>query len=254
MIVSTVFNATGTIACVLLLKIEMNQINYIGFKSYIATFWNAADLTLIMLYLGAYIPLNYLHESISLENEWRLVNFILIVMTFVKINQSLKIFEAFSFLVQMVQAVFYDLRLFLAYYIMVITTFSFLLMVIFDDPNSDSEGLGTASFIIMSLRIVWGEGSFDIEKSQYKFMAWIIYVLMMLCGNIVLMNFLIAVVNQSYEACMQRMQSQSLKVQLYMIRDYYLTLPLEAFDDTSMFKEIYSHPKDSVEGGEDAQA
>ena len=105
-IASTVFNATGTIACVLLLKIETNQINYLGFKSYIATFWNAADLTLIMLYLCAYIPLNYLHESISLENEWRLVNFILIVMTFVKINQSLKIFESFSFLVQMVQAVF----------------------------------------------------------------------------------------------------------------------------------------------------
>ena len=137
---------------------------------------------------------------------------------------------------------------------MVITTFSFLLMVIFDDPNSDSEGLGTASFIIMSLRIVWGEGSFDIEKSQYKFMAWIIYVLMMLCGNIVLMNFLIAVVNQSYEACMQRVQSQSLKAQLFMIRDYYLTLPEEAFDNKDMFKESYSHPKVSVEGTEDAQA
>jgi hypothetical protein len=132
-------------------------------------------------------------------------------MTFVKINQSLKIFDSFSFLVQMVEAVFYDLRLFLAYYIMVITTFGLLLIVIFDDPSSDSEGLGSASFIIMSLRIVWGEGSFDIEKSQLKFIAWIIYVLMMLCGNIVLMNFLIAVVNQSYEACMLRMQSQSLK-------------------------------------------
>jgi hypothetical protein len=115
-----------------------------------------------MLYLCAYLPLNYLHESISFENEWRLVNFILILMTFVKINQSLMIFESFSFLVQMVQAVFYDLRLFLAYYIMVITTFGFLLMVIFDEPNSDSEGLGPASFIIMSLRIVWGESSFDI--------------------------------------------------------------------------------------------
>ena len=76
----------------------------------------------------------------------------------------------------------------------------------------------------------------------------------MLCGNIVLLNFLIAVVNQSYEACMQRMQSQSLKAQLFMIRDYYLTLPQEAFDDKYMFKEMYSHPKDSVEGGEDAQA
>jgi hypothetical protein len=207
-----------------------------------------------MLYLCAYLPLNYLHERINFENEWRSVNFILIVMTFVKINQSLKIFESFSFLVQMVQAVFYDLRLFLAYYIMVITTFGFLLMVIFDEPNSDSEGLGAVSYIIMSLRIVWGEGSFDIEKSEYKFMAWMTYVLLMLCGNIVFMNFLIAVVQQSYEACMMRMQSQSLKAQLYMIREYYLTLPQEAFDDKNIFKEMYSHPKGSVEGGEDAQA
>ena len=114
----------------------------------------------------------------------------------------------------MVQAVFYDLRLFLAYYIMVVTTFGFILMVIFDDPTYDSEGLGTFSYIIMSLRIVWGEGSFDIENSQYKMMAWITYVLLMLCGNIVFMNFLIAVVNQSYEACMMRMHSQSLKAQL----------------------------------------
>ena len=34
---------------------------------------------------------------------------------------------------------------------------------------------------------------------------------MMLLGNIVFMNFLIAVVNQSYEACMQRMKSQKFK-------------------------------------------
>jgi hypothetical protein len=108
---------------------------------------------------------------------------------------------------------------------MVITTFGFVFMVIFDEPNSDSLGLGPFSYIIMTLRIVWGEGSFDIEKSQYKFMAWLTYVLLMLCGNIVFMNFLIAVVNQSYEACMMRMQSQILKAQLFLIRDYYLTLP-----------------------------
>jgi hypothetical protein len=140
----------------------------------------------------------------------------------------------------MIQAVFYDLRLFLAYYIMVIVTFGFILMVIFDDPNSESGDGGLErpfSFIIMSLRMVWGEGSLNIEKSPYKFMAWMMYVLIMLCGNIVFMNFLIAVVNQSYESCMQRMQSQTLKAQLYMIRDYYLILPNEAFDDRSIFKE-----------------
>jgi hypothetical protein len=149
----------------------------------------------------------------------------------------------------MVQAVFYDLRLFLAYYLMVITTFGFILMVIFDEPNPDSQGLGLFSYMIMSLRIVWGEGSFDIDKSEYKFMAWITYVLLMLCGNIVFMNFLIAVVNQSYEACMMRMQSQTLKAKLYLIRDYYLTKPNEAFDDKSKFKEFYSYPKESVESG-----
>ena len=85
-ILSTIFIATGTYACVLLLKIEMNQINNLGFKSYIAKIWNAADLTLIMLFLGAYIPLYFVYEIISFENEWRFVNFILIVMTFVKIN------------------------------------------------------------------------------------------------------------------------------------------------------------------------
>jgi hypothetical protein len=56
----------------------------------------------------------------------------------------------------MVQGVFYDLRIFLAYYIMMITTIVIIFMVIFDDPNSDSEGLGPFSFIIMSLRILWG--------------------------------------------------------------------------------------------------
>ena len=118
----------------------------------------------------------------------------LVVLTLGKINPPLKIFDSFSFLVQMVQGVFYDLRLFLAYYIMMITTFAVIFMVIFDDPNSDSKGLGPFSFIIMSLRILWGEGSFEIKNTQYKFMAWMTYVLLMLCGNIVFMNFLIAVV------------------------------------------------------------
>jgi hypothetical protein len=154
----------------------------------------------------------------------------------------------------MVQAVFYDLRLFLAYYLMVITTFGFIFMVVFDDPNSDSQGLGPFSYIIMSLRIVWGEGSFDIEKSHFKFMAWMTYMLLMLCGNIVFMNFLIAVVQQSYEACMMRMQSQTLKAQLYLIRDYYITLPKEAFDDKDIFKDSYTYSKDSEKNGDDSQA
>jgi hypothetical protein len=83
----------------------------------------------------------------------------LILLTFVKINQSLLIFDSFSFLVQMVQAVFYDLSNFLVYYFLVITTFGFILMVIFaDDSNFDSDVSAPFSFIIVSLRMVLGEG------------------------------------------------------------------------------------------------
>jgi hypothetical protein len=79
-------HATGTIACGLFLKNETKQIRQDGLKKYLASFWNVADLALIVLYLGAFLPLNYLHEDISFENEWRLVNIMLILLTFVKIN------------------------------------------------------------------------------------------------------------------------------------------------------------------------
>jgi len=140
----------------------------------------------------------------------------------------------------MVQAVFYDLRLFLAYYSLVMLVFGFILMIVFNDPSKDSDGLGPFSYMIMSLRIVWGESSFDIEKSEYKIMAWLTYILIMLVGNIVFMNFLIAVVNQSYESCMQRMRSQSLKSKLLMIRDY-----LE-FDDLPVRERLFKEDDDSA--------
>ena len=67
-----------------------------------------------MLYLSAYLPLHGLHVSISFEEGWRLRNVMLVVLTMVKINPPLKIFDASSFLVQMVRGVLHDPRLFLA--------------------------------------------------------------------------------------------------------------------------------------------
>ena len=69
-------------------------------------------------------------------------------------------------------------------------------------------------------------------------MAWTAYVLLMLCGNVVFMNFLLALVTQSWEACRQRMQSPSLKAQALMIRDNYLTLLEEACDGLSVMSSL----------------
>ena len=69
-------------------------------KEYIKDIWNIADSILIVFYLGGFIPLMYLGEKYS--NSWNVVNLVLVLMTFIKINSYLKIFESFSFLVFMI--------------------------------------------------------------------------------------------------------------------------------------------------------
>ncbi len=95
----------------------------------------------------------------------------------------------------MVKSVFLEIRSFLAYYLMVMITFGLIILVVFEDYAKDCFGLGLISYILMSFRIVWGEGSFDISETDEKIIAWILYMLLMIIGNIILLNFLIAAVN-----------------------------------------------------------
>jgi hypothetical protein len=47
-----------------------------------------------------------------------------------------------------------------------------------------------------------------------------VYILLMLVGNIVFMNFLIAVVNDSYITCMQSIKSMTYHVKLDIIMEH----------------------------------
>jgi hypothetical protein len=49
-----------------------------------------------------------------------------------------------------------------------------------------------------------GDNDIDQAYSEFKALFWIIWFAIMMVGNIVLMNFLIAVVSQSYDDCMTR--------------------------------------------------
>ena len=85
-------------------------------SKYVASCCIASDLALVVLNLGVYLSLHYLHESISFEVGKRLRNVMLVVLTMVKTNPPLKIFDASSFLFQMLLGVLHALRLFLACY------------------------------------------------------------------------------------------------------------------------------------------
>ena len=57
----------------------------------------------------------------------------------------------------------------------------------------------------------------DFLLSQEKLLAWFIWLVIMIVGNMIFMNFIIAVVNESYENCMSKMTAQKFKVKVDMI-------------------------------------
>ncbi len=72
---------------------------------------------------------------------------------------------------------------------------------------------------MIALRTSLGDYDFDsfVKNSDYDILTWLVWLLVMIVGNVIFMNFIIAVVSQSYENCMQSMTSQSYKVKVDMI-------------------------------------
>jgi hypothetical protein len=56
-----------------------------------------------------------------------------------------------------------------------------------------------------------------LKGSSYKVLAWLHWLAIVIVGNIVFMNFVIAVVGSSYENYMEKSVSQSYKAKLHMI-------------------------------------
>jgi hypothetical protein len=55
--------------------------------------------------------------------------------------------------------------------------------------------------------------------SEYSILLWVVWIIIVVVGNIVVMNFIIAVVGDSYTNCMAKREAQSLKVKVDMIKE-----------------------------------
>jgi hypothetical protein len=116
--------------------------------------------------------------------------------------------------------VFYDLRFFLFFFGLVIGSFALYLGILVNELT-DYEGIGPFGFFAIALRTSLGDYDFDsfVKNSDYDILTWIVWFEVMIVGNVVFMNFIIAVVSQSYENCMQSMTAQSFKVRVDMIME-----------------------------------
>ena len=69
---------------------------------------------------------------------------------------------------------------------------------------TDYEGIGPIGYFGIALRQSLGDydtASFA-KNSDYDILTWLVWLVVMLVGNVIFMNFIIAVVGQSYESCM----------------------------------------------------
>jgi hypothetical protein len=82
--------------------------------------------------------------------------------------------------------------------------------------------------------------------SAMPLLQWILWFIVMLVGNVVFMNFIIAVVSESYEKCMQVMSAESYRSKLDMILECEQFMPSSWKENKIRFPEyiILCRPMD----------
>lgn len=108
---------------------------------------------------------------------------------------------------------------------MVVVIFSCLIQVLLPESKVNYDGWGYFSYIVMAFRTSIGDYTFDNYKAtMMKAETWIVWLALMIIGNVVFMNFIIAVVNDSYSQSMAKKVAKSyrLKVDLILEREQQL--------------------------------
>lgn len=197
-------------------RYELRQLCTIGeVKSHYLTkdFWNVFDVLITLLYTS-YLPISFIYDNDDYITK--ILQCCILLLFSIKFNFYLRIFDKFGFLVQMIVTVFLDLRYFLAYFLIIVVFFALQVSIIMRDIE-DHDGIGPFMFFVITLRTSLGDNDMDQQFSEYKILFWSIWFLIMVVGNIVLMNFIIAVVSQSYGQCMQKQVAQTFKTKVDMI-------------------------------------
>jgi hypothetical protein len=141
----------------------------------------------------------------------------------------------------MLLGVFWDLRHFLLFFLFVITGFFMMAQTVLYSVHSSEAGPNDGEdyvyskyfkddkdsyktnfiFFIMSMRESIGDFDTDTmtnpSATNFPILAWFLWFIVMLVGNIVFMNFVIAVVGESYEKCMVSMNAETYRSKLDMI-------------------------------------
>ncbi len=123
--------------------------------------------------------------------------------------------------------VHFDIGYFLLFFGFVIGAFTAVISIIVTEPSDTYDGVHGIAFYLLAIKTSIGDPDPDtlFKNSQFKILAWLLWFVILIVGNIVFMNFVIAVVGSSYENCMEKMVAQSYMAHLDMIieREIFMT-------------------------------
>lgn len=117
---------------------KIQVIYFQGMIQYFSSIWNICNFLNSAVY-SAYIAVLYTYTADYQSTMIKGLQCGIIILSFIKINYYLRIFEGISFLVQMLPSVLNDLRFFLMYFLLFICTFAlFLLTLIEGNDNGEN--------------------------------------------------------------------------------------------------------------------
>eukprot|EP00347_Sterkiella_histriomuscorum_P005218 403357440 len=219
-------------------------------ENYLKEIWNFFDYTLIV----TYVLLTSLEASYPYEDYIIILKLAIVFLTFLKINFFLRIYDGFSFLVSMMAAVFVDLKYFIGFFLIFILQFGLVFAILFDAISIEEyQGIGIFAYIMMAFRTSSGDFNVDSYKDQSSalvIISWIIWIIAVMLLNVMFMNFIIAVISESYEKVMQKLVAESYRVKVQMIVERELHFTGEELTSEKYFPKymILRRPVSSSEG------
>ncbi|CDW83104.1 wd-40 repeat protein [Stylonychia lemnae] len=215
---------------------------------YFKELWNLSDFSLI----ASYFILNIIEFTSDDRNALVIMQIIVVLFSFLKINFFLRIYDGFSFLVSMMGGVFKDIYYFILFFVIFILQFGLIFIILFSAQYLEEyDGIGTFGYFLMIFRISSGDFAVDNYKNQGSTLmitlSWTIWVIAVLILNIVFMNFIIAVISESYEKVMQKLVAQSYKVKANMIVERELLLNPMDEDERNFYYPQYIILRRSIE-------
>ncbi|CDW71536.1 serine threonine protein kinase [Stylonychia lemnae] len=222
--------------------------------SYFSDAWNYFDF----LHIIAYILFCVQDFADETSNNLILLKIIVIALTFMKLFFFIRIYDGFSFLVQMMGGVFKDIKYFISFFLIIICLFGMIFLVLFRaQPIDEYKGVDQIAYFLMAFRVSSGDFQLDDYSGQEGLLvlvSWIIWILAVFTLNIVFMNFIIAVISESYERVMQKLVAESYKVKANMIVEKEQLISTNDLTDINLFPNfiVVRRPlsNDSNEAGE----